>query len=462
MTHNFQPESGFAPLGLTQDILSSLSRSQIIVPTPIQEQAIPLALQGRDLIGIAQTGTGKTFAFALPIIQQLSGVPGDALIVVPTRELALQVEENVRLVTRFMREPMRSVTLIGGASMYKQVQDIRKRPQIIIATPGRLIDHLQQGNIRLGGVRILVLDEADRMLDMGFAPQITRILESVPSDRQTMLFSATMAPEIRSIASNYLKDPAKVEIASAGTANKDITQELVVVPQVDKIHVLERLLEEHEGSVLVFCRTKHGVTKLARHLYSKHFKVSEIHSNRTLSQRRMALDGFKSGRYRILIATDIAARGIDVNGIQLVVNFDLPDASEDYVHRIGRTGRAGMSGLAVSLACPDQVREVRQIERLMKITLAYSKHSPSKLPEAGPRQAGPNRRFDRSRRPQQGGYRPDRPMRNDRPGRGDRNDRPQHGQGGRSRGRRAPELGQPKFHSHGRKIQNDGAFQSFR
>ena len=463
MSQPIQPVSGFASLGLSESILRSLDRAQITQPTPIQAQAIPLALEGRDVIGIAQTGTGKTFAFALPILNRMLQEPGGALIVVPTRELALQVDENIRKVSRFLERPIRSVVLIGGASMYKQVQEIRQDPRIVVATPGRLIDHLTQGNLRLGGVKALVLDEADRMLDMGFAPQITRILESVPDERQTMLFSATMPSEIRDLSGRYLKQPVTLEISRPGTSNINITQELIVVPQAEKLVMLEKLLKVQTGTCLVFCRTKFGVAKLAHALAVAGNSVSEIHSNRTLGQRRQALDGFKQGRYRILVATDIAARGIDVTNIEMVVNFDLPDAAEDYVHRIGRTGRAGQTGLAISFASPDQVRDVRTIERLIQQPLAYSSHGELRLSSQTSSYSSGGRRSGRGggsgmRRPSYAGSRPQvsggRPTSAGRPTSGGRPPMRRD-----DRDRRSSE---PKFKPGGRTIAGDGAFQSFR
>jgi ATP-dependent RNA helicase RhlE len=257
--------------------------------------------------------------------------------------------------------------------MNLQIQALARNPHILVVTPGRLLDHLEQKTVNLRDVHILVLDEADRMLDMGFAPQIRRILQALPKERQTMLFSATMPPEIVKIASSYMKLPVQVEIARSGTTAEKVSHELFVVEKENKLRLLERILAEHRGSVLVFTRTKFGAKKVARAVRMMRHASAEIHSNRTLAQRREALDGFKSGKYRVLVATDIAARGIDVKGIELVVNYDLPDQAEDYVHRIGRTGRAGQPGHAVSLAMPDQRKEVEAIERLTRIYLPISK-----------------------------------------------------------------------------------------
>lgn len=367
-----QPTSPlFFGLGIAPKLLETLERLRYHHPTPIQQQSIPIAIEGKDVIGIAQTGTGKTLAFGIPMIQRLAQVKGRGLVILPTRELAIQVDEAIQKLGKGIG--LRTAVLIGGASMYLQQQMLRANPHIIIATPGRLIDHMEQRTVSLSDVKILVLDEADRMLDMGFAPQIKKILVAVPKERQTMLFSATMPNTIVDIARSHMKLPVRVEIARQGTAAEHVTQELFVVSKNDKTRLLEKLLTEYRGTVLVFSRTKHGAKKLARAVRTMGHTGAEIHANRSLAQRREALDGFKSGKYRVLVATDIAARGIDVKGIEVVVNYDLPDAAEDYVHRIGRTGRAGMAGRAISFATPDQQSDVRAIERLMRTRLTTSK-----------------------------------------------------------------------------------------
>jgi len=367
----------FHDLELHPRILEVLDRLKFTVPTPIQVQAIPHGLDGEDIIGIAQTGTGKTLAFGLPILERFvqSGGKGcgRALIILPTRELALQVDESLQNVGRSFR--LKTAVLIGGAPMRPQQADLRANPDIIIATPGRLIDHLQQRTVDLRTVDTLVLDEADRMLDMGFAPQIKQILREVPDERQTMLFSATMPDDIVKIANNHMHQPVRVEIARAGTIADQVTQELFIVPQDDKNELLTKILYEYTGSTLVFARTRSRAKRIARFVRNLGHTSAEIHADRTLSQRRAALDGFKAGTYRILVATDIAARGIDVTGIELVVNYDLPDSAEDYVHRIGRTGRAGLTGHAISLAAPDQASDVRDIEKLIRGELALSQYS---------------------------------------------------------------------------------------
>ncbi|MDR2431322.1 MAG: DEAD/DEAH box helicase [Candidatus Margulisbacteria bacterium] len=364
--------STFGDLKLNPILLNVLDANKWLIPTPIQARAIPTALQGRDVLGIAQTGTGKTLAFGLPIVNALPATQGNALILVPTRELAEQVAQTMAIICRPFR--MHTCLLIGGASMNIQLQNLRRSPRVVIATPGRLIDHLQQGTIRLHNVKYLVLDEADRMLDMGFEPQIRKILETVPTERQTMLFSATMPPEIRRLTRKYMNTPETAEVAPAGTVAELVEQELYLASREQKKNLLKKLLAESSGPVLVFVRTKRMAAQLARNLH-KEFAVAEIHSDRSQGQRRTAIEGFKSGRYRILIATDIAARGIDVKDIQLVINYDLPDEADNYIHRIGRTGRAGSTGKAVSIATPEQGKIIKDIERLLKKSIPVAGQS---------------------------------------------------------------------------------------
>lgn len=362
--------TGFSGLGIAPSLLNILGQLNYTEPTPIQASSIPVAIEGKDLIGIAQTGTGKTLAFGVPLIQRLAQVKGKALILLPTRELALQVEEAIQKVGRSLG--LRTAVLIGGAAMGPQTAALRAKPHIVVATPGRLIDHLEHRTIQLNDVTMLVLDEADRMLDMGFAPQIKRILQVVPKERQTMLFSATMPDDIVTIARQHMQLPVRVEIARAGTAASTITQELFFIGKEAKVLLLQTILEQYRGSVLVFSRTKHGARRLARQVKDMGHAAADIHSDRSLAQRREALAGFKSGKYRVLVATDIAARGIDVVGIELVVNYDLPGNPEDYVHRIGRTGRAGIPGRAISFATFEQRQDVRSIERLLRTNLKVS------------------------------------------------------------------------------------------
>ena len=399
MTRLNPPVAGFSELGISVRLLQALNRMKISTPTPIQHQSIPLGLEGRDILGIAQTGTGKTLAYGIPLLHRLDRFPGGALVLLPTRELAQQVCEAIEPLGRIFG--LRTTVLIGGVSMHGQIRDLERDPRIVIATPGRLLDLMDQGRIRLDGVNFLVLDEADRMLDMGFAPQLNRILKNVPKKRQTLLFSATMPPQLLKLATSHLALPVHVEVAPAGTAAATVEQEIYIVRPESKLSLLEKLLQDHPGSMLVFSRTKHGAKKIARVLKLMGHDSAEIHANRSQSQRKEALSGFKSGKYRVLVATDIAARGIDVKGIETVVNFDLPDNSEDYVHRIGRTGRAGHQGRAISFATPDQQQEIRAIERLIRKTLKVSRapelparaplHRPPEAPRTGP-QASPSNR----------------------------------------------------------------------
>jgi len=373
-TNNSIPAStDFYGLGIAPKILDILEYMKFKVPTPIQLKAIPLAIEGKDIVGIAQTGTGKTHSFAIPMVQRLVQKKGIGLVLAPTRELAIQIDEAYQNLAHTFS--MKTACLIGGAPMDPQVQALRKDPRIVIATPGRLIDHMSQWNFLPDSVVMLVLDEADRMLDMGFAPQIEKILRFIPKERQTMLFSATMPKEIMEIAAKHMKLPLSVEIAPSGTTCELVTQELFIVKKEAKTQLLKKLLAQYHGAVLLFSRTKYNARKIVRSIRDMGHSASEIHSNRSLSQRREALEGFKSGKYRVLVATDIASRGIDVTGIELVINYDLPEDAENYVHRIGRTARAGHKGHAISFAMPDQGRDVRDIEKLIKATLPVSRHA---------------------------------------------------------------------------------------
>ncbi len=366
MEHTIE-KVGFESLPIAPKLLEILKRHQYLHPTPIQAKSIPVALEGKDMVGIAQTGTGKTLAFGIPMIQRLSKLKAQGLVLVPTRELALQVDETLKKIGGAFG--LRTSVVIGGASMYRQVSELRQNPHVIIATPGRLMDHLEQKTVSLERVKVVVLDEADRMFDIGFAPQIKRILSLIPSERQTLLFSATMPSEIAKMAAQYMRMPLRIEVAPQGTSSANVEQEIFFIQKESKMQLLQKLLDDNKGTVLVFSRTKFGAKRIAAALRHMNHTAVEIHSNRTLAQRKAALAGFKSGQYRILVATDIAARGIDVTGISLVINFDLPDNSEDYVHRIGRTGRAGHTGKAVSFATHQEKVQIRQIERLIKKTL---------------------------------------------------------------------------------------------
>jgi ATP-dependent RNA helicase RhlE len=367
MTQTQKEAPSFNQLGIIPNILSVLAVRKFFVPTPIQHQCIPAAIEGKDVVGIAQTGTGKTLAFGIPMIQRLAREHGQGLVLLPTRELALQVDEVLKKLCNPLG--MRTGVVIGGANMGQQVRMLRDRPHIVVATPGRLIDHILGKTYNLSNIKMIVLDEADRMLDIGFMPQIRQILSTAPVNRQTMMFSATMPSAISELAARYMKMPLRIEVAPSGTPAKNVEQEVYIVNKENKAQLLEKLLIDNPGTVLVFSRTKFGAKKITASLNSIGHRAVEIHSNRSLAQRKAAMEGFRSGRYRILVATDIAARGIDVVGISLVINYDLPDNLDDYVHRIGRTGRAGMFGKAVSFAAPDERGSVKQIERLIRRTL---------------------------------------------------------------------------------------------
>lgn len=394
MTQTKMAMPRFDELGIAPNLLSALS-GKFKTPTPIQHQVIPVALNGEDVVGIAQTGTGKTLAFGIPMLQKLSEEKGQGLVILPTRELAIQVEEMLLQIGRPFG--LKTALLIGGASSYQQIQNLKRNPHIIIATPGRLFDHLEQGRCSLKKVKMIVLDEADRMLDIGFLPQIKKILKVAPVDRQTLLFSATMPQAIAQIAHTYMKSPLRIEVAPAGTSSENIEQEVIFALRDQKMQLLDKILDEHKGSVLIFSRTKFGAKKITQDIRNMGHAAAEIHSNLSPNQRREALSGFKAGKYRVLVATDIASRGIDVNDITLVINFDLPDNNDDYVHRIGRTGRAGKPGKAISFAAPSQWQDIKAIEKLIrkKITVAET-------PELPPKRENSVVNSDRSMRPQRG------------------------------------------------------------
>jgi len=367
---NQQQNLNFYGLGIAPGILEILKKIRYVTPTPIQHQAIPMAIQGKDIVGIAQTGTGKTLAFGIPMIQHLASSKGSGLVLLPTRELAMQIDAELRKVGSSLG--LKTAVLIGGVPIRPQIVSIRRNPHIIIATPGRLIDHLHQKTVNLKNVNILILDEADRMLDMGFLPQITEILRSVPRERQTMLFSATISSEIMRMAASYMKFPISVEIAPTGTTVDSVSQDIFIVAREANLRLLDKVLAQYSGSTLIFTRTKYGASRIARAIKHMGYSATEIHSNRTFPQRKSALDGFKTGEYRVLVATDIMARGIDVIGIELVINYDLPSQAEDYVHRIGRTARAGVKGHAISFVTPTEQGEIRAIEWLIRKKLNVS------------------------------------------------------------------------------------------
>ena len=359
-------QSSFKGLGLSEALLHDLNKAGFQEPTPIQAQAIPPGLAGRDVLGCAQTGTGKTAAFVIPMIERLAGTTDShprGLILAPTRELAIQIQDTVAKLGRSRR--VYATTLVGGADMNAQLRGLRQRPDILVATPGRLLDHMWNGTVNLIKMQILVLDEADRMLDMGFAPQINQILEALPEERQTLLFSATLPTDVADLARASVKDPVRVTIGRSAAPAERAAQALHHTSREDKTKLLLTLLDADRDSVLVFTRTKHGADRLGRAVGNAGHKVAIIHGNRSLSQRRAALEGFRRGTFRVLVATDIAARGIDVANIGHVVNYDLPSTPEDYIHRIGRTARVKASGRATSFVTADDHLQLRAIEKLL-------------------------------------------------------------------------------------------------
>ena len=363
----------FASLGLSEEILRAVSERGYTEPTPIQAQAIPVVLSGGDLLAGAQTGTGKTAGFTLPILQLLSATakpstgkaPIRALVLIPTRELAAQVEESVRDYGKYLK--LKSMTMIGGVNINPQIKQLHGRVDILVATPGRLLDHVQQKTVDLSRVEILVLDEADRMLDMGFIRDIKKILALLPKQRQNLLFSATFSDEIKVLADGLLNNPAMVEVARRNATAELITQKIYPVDRERKRALLSKLIKDNNWfQVLVFTRTKHGANNLAEYLNKEGITAMAIHGNKSQAARTRALAEFKTGKLQVLCATDIAARGIDINELPHVVNFELPNVAEDYVHRIGRTGRAGSEGEASSLVCIDEHKLLHDIERLIK------------------------------------------------------------------------------------------------
>jgi ATP-dependent RNA helicase RhlE len=361
----------FISLGLIEPILRAVSESGYTEPSPIQAQAIPAVLKGSDVLASAQTGTGKTASFVLPILQKISDKPrmknnrARVLIVTPTRELAAQVHESIVQYGRHL--PLRSAVVFGGVKINPQMMKLRSGVEILVATPGRLLDLHQQRAIQLDEVDTLVLDEADRMLDMGFIHDIKRIIKLLPRSRQNLMFSATFSEEIRALVKGILNQPVEIDVAPRNTTVVAIKQTVHPVDKSRKAALLSHLIHKNKwGQTLVFSRTKHGANKLVKQLADEHIYAAAIHGNKSQSQRTKALADFKSGELHILVATDIAARGIDIDQLPCVVNFDLPQVAEDYVHRIGRTGRAGASGLAVSLVSADEVGQLNAIEKLIK------------------------------------------------------------------------------------------------
>jgi ATP-dependent RNA helicase RhlE len=366
----------FTTLGLSEALLHAVTSQGYTAPTPIQAQAIPAILAGRDLLGAAQTGTGKTAAFTLPLLQRLlDDTVADnrrrkprVLVLVPTRELAAQVADSIRTYGRHV--PIRTATVFGGAGMHPQIEALRRGVDMIVATPGRLMDHIERRTVDLSGIQYLVLDEADRMLDMGFIRDIRKIIGMLPAARQNLLFSATFSEDIRALANNLLHDPISIEVAPRNSATEQVTHRVYHVDKGNKRALLAHLIRNGNwGQTLVFTRTKHGADRLARQLGTGGLSIAVIHGNKSQSIRTRALSDFKRNRVQILVATDIAARGLDIDALPHVVNYELPNVPEDYVHRIGRTGRAGYTGEAVSLVCGDEALQLKAIEKLLGRTL---------------------------------------------------------------------------------------------
>ncbi|MCB1902014.1 DEAD/DEAH box helicase [Cognatazoarcus halotolerans] len=368
----------FADLGLIPEVQRAVAEAGYTEPTPIQRQAIPIILQGSDVMGGAQTGTGKTAGFTLPLLNRLAPLatastsparhPVRALILAPTRELAMQVHEAVQTYSKYL--PLRSTCIYGGVDMNAQIQELRRGIEIVIATPGRLLDHVQQKTINLGQVDMLVLDEADRMLDMGFIPDIRRILSLLPAKRQSLLFSATFSDEIKKLADQMLKNPQLIEVARRNMVSEAITHRVHPVASGLKRNLLAHLLRHQpEDQVLVFVDTKFACSRLANFLERHGIAADSIHGDKSQQQRTDTLDAFKSGKVRVLVATDVAARGLDIDDLPYVINFELPHTAEDYVHRIGRTGRAGRQGNAVSFVCAEEKGRLAEIEKLVKLQI---------------------------------------------------------------------------------------------
>ncbi|HWY73514.1 MAG TPA: DEAD/DEAH box helicase [Burkholderiaceae bacterium] len=398
--------SDFDHFGLDLRLIEAVRAMGYDRPTPIQSKAIPLVMKGRDVMGAAQTGTGKTAGFALPILHRLlpgantsmspARHPVRSLILTPTRELADQVGDNVRQYAA--KTPLRTAIVFGGMDMDPQTQALRTGVEVLVATPGRLLDHIQQRNTSLGQVEVVVLDEADRMLDMGFLPDISRILNLLPRERQSLMFSATFSAEIKKLAANFLRDPVLVEVSQRNSPADNVRQELMHVHESEKHAALLTLLADPElTQVLVFVNAKIGARRLARQLQREGVNADEIHGDKTQDERMKALDAFKNGTVRVLVATDVAARGLDISELPAVVNYDVPFAPEDYIHRIGRTGRAGAQGRAITIATGADDRAVAAIEKLIKRTIEKSRVETRAAPRRPPRREEGRER--RERRP---------------------------------------------------------------
>ncbi len=362
----------FARLGLEPALLQAISDQNYQSPTPIQESVIPLILAGHDVLAGAQTGTGKTAGFTLPMLQMLAAVSADqanktpkALVLTPTRELALQVSEAIKVYGKYL--PIRSQAIVGGVNMAMQTRLLKQGVDIVIATPGRLLDHVQQRNVNLSNIEILVLDEADRMLDMGFLPEIKRVIALLPNQRQTLLFSATFSNAIQNVAQQWLKQPKHIQVGQTNSTAEKISEQVYAIPREYKRELVSYLIgSKNWRQVLIFVRTKHGADRLQKQLITDGIKTAALHGDKTQAARNKALDWFKTGAVQALVATDVAARGLDIDDLPIVVNFDLPQVAEDYIHRIGRTGRAGATGHAISLVCPEEAYQLAEIEKFLQ------------------------------------------------------------------------------------------------
>lgn len=451
----------FTDLALGAPLLKALADENYSAPTPIQAQAIPHVLEGKDLLGIAQTGTGKTAAFALPLLQKLSADKARlapratrALILVPTRELAQQVADSITTYAKYLR--VRTTVVVGGVSIRGQIRRMATGTDVLVATPGRLLDLIDQKAVTISDIHTLILDEADQMLDLGFIHDLRRITKLVPAKRQTLFFSATMPKQIAELASAYLTDPVEVSVAPVATTAEKVDQRVIFLDKAAKTARLRDLLAERDVErAIVFTRTKHGADRVVRDLERSGLEAAAIHGNKSQGQRQRALGDFKNGSLRILVATDIAARGIDVDGISHVVNFDLPNVPETYVHRIGRTARAGAAGIAISLCIPEERPYLRDIERLTKRALDLmpgedAASDPRGEPGFG-REGGTNKKGRSGRGRARGGEARSFEGRGPRPERSERPDRGERREGGERRTRPEGEAGKPRFGRNGEK-----------
>ena len=401
----------FKTFGLTDPLVQGILATGYTAPTEIQSQAIPAAVSGRDVIGCAQTGTGKTAAFVLPVLNRLSHEktprkhPVRALILTPTRELAIQIEKCILDYGRFLK--LRALAVFGGVNIQKQITALQRGVDIVVATPGRLLDHMQRGTVDFRAMEVLVLDEADRMLDMGFIKDVRKIVAALPTDRQTMLFSATISPEVKAISKDMQKSPKMIQIGRQRNPVETVTQHIYPVPKRQKVELLLHMLETQSMySVLVFSRTKHGADKIRRKLERAGIEAVAIHSNRSQSQRQRALDGFRSGKFQVMVATDIAARGIDVQGISHVINFDVPAFPEDYIHRIGRTGRAAATGDAITFVCSSEKEYLTKIEKFIDRRFDREKLPGFAYGEPDPAPAPPAKKSPKKRKKKTASHKP--------------------------------------------------------